>query len=109
MAKRFTELKERLDKKAATDPEVRRLREQARLDARREHIEWTLTEVRQTRNITQVELAGLLATAQSNVSRIEHGEDLLLSTLRSYIEALGGRLEITAIFDADERVVLDVA
>ena len=109
MAKRFTELKEQLDKRAANEPGVKRLREQARLETLREHIEWNLTELRQARQITQVELARLLETAQSNVSRIEHGDDLLLSTLRSYIEALGGHLEVTAIFYANERVVLDVA
>lgn len=37
--------------------------------------------------------------SQAQVSRIEHQADLYLSTLVSYLEALGGRLELTAIFD----------
>ena len=44
-----------------------------------------------------------MATTQPNVSRIERGGEMELSTLRSYIEALGGRLEIAAVFDDDER------
>jgi DNA-binding transcriptional regulator YiaG len=109
MAKRFTELKERLDKEAANEPEVQQLRDRARLDALKEHVEYNLTELRRAHAVTQVELAAMLRTAQSNVSRIEHGDDVLLSTLRSYVEALGGRLEIAVVFDEQERVVLDVA
>lgn len=109
MAKRFTELKERLDKQAAKEPEVRQLRERARLDALKEHVEYNLTELRRVQAVTQVELAALLRTTQSNVSRIEHGDDVLLSTLRSYVEALGGQLEIAVVFNEHERVVLDVA
>jgi ribosome-binding protein aMBF1 (putative translation factor) len=108
MAKQFNELKERLDKQAAKEPTVRQLRERARLDALKEHVEYSLTEVRRAHAVTQVELAALLRTAQSNVSRIEHGDDVLLSTLRSYVEALGGRLEIAVVFNEDERVVLDL-
>ena len=43
-----------------------------------------------------------MATMQPNLSRIERGGEMELSTLRTYIEALGGRLEIAAVFD-DER------
>ncbi len=39
-----------------------------------------------------------LGVTQANISRIEHEEDLYLSTLRSYVEALGGRLEVNAVF-----------
>jgi DNA-binding XRE family transcriptional regulator len=67
----------------------------------------TLKELRRRRAITQQELARLMATTQPNVSRIEKGGAMELSTLRSYIEALGGRLEVTAIFD-DDRVPLTV-
>lgn len=47
---------------------------------------------------TQQSLAEDLKMSQANVSRIEHEEDIYLSTLRNYIEALGGRLEIRAVF-----------
>lgn len=43
--------------------------------------------------------------AQSTVPRIEHDEDLYLSTLREYVEALGGRLEINAVFP-DQTIAL---
>ncbi len=64
-----------------------------------EIVEYTLGELRRARLITQVELARLMATTQPNVSRIEKGREMELSTLRSYIEALGGTLEVTAVFD----------
>ena len=40
-----------------------------------------------------------MARTQPNVSRIEKGTEMQLSTLRAYIEALGGRLEVSAVFD----------
>jgi predicted transcriptional regulator len=48
--------------------------------------------------VTQEELAHALDVSQSNISRVERSEDLYLSTLRGYVEALGGRLEINAVF-----------
>ena len=68
-----------------------------------EIVDYTLGELRRARKITQDELARLMATTQPNVSRIERGGEMELSTLRSYIEALGGRLEIAAVFDDTER------
>jgi hypothetical protein len=44
-------------------------------------------------------------SSQANVSQIEHTADIYLSTLRSYVEALGGRLEINAVFP-DETIGL---
>lgn len=73
-----------------------------RAEAIAEIVEYTLGELRRARKITQDELARLLDTTQPNISRIEHGGEMELSTLRGYIEALGGRLEIAAVFD-DER------
>lgn len=57
-----------------------------------------LAAAREERNVTQQELAGALGVSQANVSRIERGGDFYLSTLRRYVEALGGRLEIAAVF-----------
>jgi len=45
--------------------------------------------------------------SQANISRIEHEDDLYLSTIRSYIEALGGELQMKAVFE-DQEVSLDV-
>jgi DNA-binding transcriptional regulator YiaG len=74
-----------------------------RSEAIAEIVEYTLGELRRARKITQDELARLMATTQPNVSRIERGGEMELSTLRSYVEALGGRLEVTAVFDESER------
>ena len=61
-----------------------------------------LHELRQARGFTQTQLAAALDTKQSGISRIEHQTDLYLSTLSSYVEALGGRLELRANFDGVE-------
>jgi hypothetical protein len=50
-------------------------------------------------------MAEILGVTQANISRIEHEEDLYLSTLRSYVAALGGELEVNAVF-ADGKVAL---
>ena|ERR1700679_407574 len=66
-----------------------------------------LGELRQRRNQTQVNLAEVLNTSQANVSRMERTGNPYLETLADYVDALGGRLEITAVFD-DEVVPLSV-
>ena len=57
-----------------------------------------LHELRAARRLSQEALAAVLHTRQSSVSKIERRADMYVSTLRSYIEAMGGRLEITARF-----------
>jgi DNA-binding XRE family transcriptional regulator len=54
--------------------------------------------LRKARQQTQVELAKVLGLPQASVSDIENRSDLLLSTLGKYIHALGGELEIRAVF-----------
>jgi len=66
-----------------------------------------LYELRRSENVSQVELAERLAITQSAVSKIEHAEDVRLSTLRDYVEALGGHLELRARF-ADRDVSIEV-
>jgi transcriptional regulator with XRE-family HTH domain len=60
--------------------------------------EMPLQDLRRARQLSQVRLAETLDVAQSEVSKIEHRTDLYISTLRSYIEAMGGELEILARF-----------
>jgi len=67
-----------------------------------------LAQLRQSRHVTQVQLAETLGISQGNVSRLEARSDVYLSTLRSYVEALGGHLEIAAVFDDDERVPVQI-
>ncbi len=54
--------------------------------------------LRKAREQTQVELAETLGINQASVSAIENNSDLLLSTLAKYVSALGGRLELRAVF-----------
>ena len=97
-ARKFKEL----SKPIKADPVRAERIARERSEAIAEIVEHTLGELRRARKITQAELARLMATTQPNVSRIERAGEMELSTLRSYIEALGGRLEIAAVFD-DER------
>jgi hypothetical protein len=85
-----------LSEKARQDPE-----RSTRIDAYRRAIRdsLALAELRERRGETQVGVAERLGTSQANVSRIERQEDLYLSTLSGYIAALGGRLELRAVFD----------
>lgn len=64
-----------------------------------------LGELRRARQMTQVALAGRLHLPQSSVSRLERQADLYVSTLRKYIEAAGGQLEVRAVFpDLDAEI-----
>ncbi len=67
----------------------------------------SLFQMRERRGVSQEELARIWDTSQPNVSKIERQSDVLVSTLRRYVEALGGRLEVQAVFP-EERVVLDL-
>jgi DNA-binding XRE family transcriptional regulator len=60
--------------------------------------ELPLHELRRARELSQEELAQVLGATQPEISKIEHRADMYVSTLRRYIEAMGGRLEITAHF-----------
>jgi DNA-binding XRE family transcriptional regulator len=64
-----------------------------------------LEEVRKARQMTQAKLADALGVNQGEVSKIEHRTDIYLSTLAGYVEALGGKLEIRAVFpDREMRI-----
>ncbi len=66
-----------------------------------------LQELRESRKVTQTALAETLDMTQANISRIERQDDLYLSTIEEYIEGLGGRLEVRAVFP-DHVVSLEV-
>ena len=66
----------------------------------------TLAQVRKARAFTQATLAELLEMDQSEVSRLEHRSNMLLSTLRSFIRATGGELQLIATFPDAEPVQL---
>jgi DNA-binding XRE family transcriptional regulator len=69
--------------------------------------EKSLQELRQAHKLTQKRMAEVLGVGRDSVSRLEQRSDLLLSTLRGYVEALGGRLSLVAEFpDQQDPVVL---
>jgi DNA-binding transcriptional regulator YiaG len=90
--------------KAAMSPAA-----QARVDAR---VRATLAalplgEIRKAIGLTQVELAESLEVGQGSVSKIEHQADMYISTLRKYVNALGGELHLTAEFPDGRRMEID--
>jgi DNA-binding XRE family transcriptional regulator len=60
--------------------------------------ELTLRDLRQAEQLTQERMAELMGVEQENVSRLERRADLLLSTLSSYVAAMGGKLRLIAEF-----------
>ncbi len=72
--------------------------ELAKIDAEvaRDVLEMQLAELRELAGRTQVEVAAETKMAQAEISRMERRDDHLVSTLRRYVEALGGELEVVA-------------
>lgn len=68
--------------------------------------ELTLRDLRKAHDLTQERMAELLDIGQDSVSRLEQRSDLLLSTLRSYVDAMGGTLELVARFPDRPAVVV---
>jgi DNA-binding transcriptional regulator YiaG len=68
--------------------------------------EMSLRELRRAHKLTQERVAETLGIGQDQVSRLEQRSDLLISTLRSYVEAMGGRLILVAEFPKRKPVVL---
>jgi len=64
-----------------------------------------LYELRHGEAVSQAELAGRLDVTQGAISKLENSDDVRVSTLRQYLEALGARLELVAVFDDDDRRV----
>jgi DNA-binding XRE family transcriptional regulator len=60
--------------------------------------EMPLNELRQARGLSQKMLAEVLHVQQPSIAKLEKRTDMYLSTLRSHIEAMGGRLEVIAQF-----------
>lgn len=96
MARKFEELRSRMTSEQ---------RERSREKAKRLRAEMPLAELREARRLTQETLAGMLGNRQAAVSKIERRADMYVSTLRRYVEALGGELEIIARFpEGDVRI-----
>lgn len=89
MAKPFKNLREQMSPES-----LRRSKEMANEMMR----EIRLTELRNALGVSQEELAQLLKKKQAAVSRFERRSDMHISTLREFIAALGGRLQVIATF-----------
>ena len=68
--------------------------------------EINLRELRRLRKLTQARLSKKLKIGQEGISRIEKRSDLYLSTLRSYVEGVGGELTLVARFPDRPPVIL---
>lgn len=65
-----------------------------------------LDELRQARHMTQENLATVLGVNQAAISKMERRTDMYISTLKSYVQAMGGDLKIEAVFP-DGRVSIN--
>ncbi len=89
MAKKFTDLLDKMSPEAQA--EVAR-------DVRRIIAEMPLHRLRSARELTQENLAQVLGLKQGDISKMERRADMYVSTLASYVKAMGGTLEIRAVF-----------
>ena len=93
--KNFRVLQEQVLARPGAAERVERLKQENLVDI-------ALHDLRRRRSLSQQELAERLQVRQPAVSKIENGDDPRLSTLRSYIEALGGELELRVHLDDEE-------
>lgn len=67
----------------------------------------TLKDLRKAANQTQEDLAIALGVGQDTISRLEKRSDMLLSTLRQYVESVGGKLDIVATLPDRPPLLID--
>jgi len=89
MAKNFRELRAKMSARAQAASEVER---------RRLLEEMSLFQLRKARELTQTKIADELHMGQGDVSKLERRTDMYVSTLASYLQAVGADLEIRAVF-----------
>jgi transcriptional regulator with XRE-family HTH domain len=68
--------------------------------------EMTLQDLRKAQKLTQEQMAAALHIGQDSVSRIEKRSDFLLSTLRTYVQAMGGSLDLVVRFADRDPVII---
>lgn len=96
MARNFKELHAKMDP-------ARRARVEERVQEALKAM--PLEELRAARELTQTQLAQVLQVSQGAVSKVERRTDMYISTLRSYVRAVGGDLEIRAVFPDGEVLI----
>ena len=87
----------RLDEVVAALPAARRAQIEARFEELKAEVEG-LGDLRRAAGKAQAEIASVLKIKQPSVSKIEKQADMYLSTLRSYVEAVGGQLDLIVRF-----------
>jgi DNA-binding transcriptional regulator YiaG len=97
MARNYKELQAKMDPISIADNRVRVREELQRM---------ALEELRCAKQLTQADMAEMLNVPQSSVSRIERRADMYLSTLRNYLHAMGGTLQIHAVFPDGSAAVI---
>jgi DNA-binding XRE family transcriptional regulator len=96
MAKKYAELREKMSPEA---------RERARAKTAAMLAEMPLHELRRARGLSQELMAETLHIKQPAIAKMEKRTDMYLSTMRKFIEAMGGRLDVIAHFpDGDVRI-----
>jgi len=98
MARKFNELRAKMSQTAQIKSEAM---------AREILAQLPLQELRRAREYSQQTLADAMGVPQSAISKIERRTDAYVSTLRKYLRALGGELEIVAAFPDGTRVKID--
>jgi len=98
MARNYKELQARMDPASVADNRQRVREELQRM---------ALEDLRNAKHATQTDMAELLDVPQSSVSRIEQRADMYLSTLRNYVHAMGGVLQIQAVFPDGGTVIIN--
>jgi transcriptional regulator with XRE-family HTH domain len=93
MTRNFRELQSKMspERRARVENRVRKAIQEMALD-----------ELRSARQLTQSELADVLKVDQGSISKLERRTDMYISTLRRYVEAMGGSLQIRAVFPEGE-------
>jgi transcriptional regulator with XRE-family HTH domain len=93
MAHKFKELQTKIsaERRARVEERVREAIKAMALD-----------ELRVAREFTQAELSQVLRVDQGSISKLERRTDMYIGTLRRYIEAMGGSLQIRAVFPDGE-------
>jgi transcriptional regulator with XRE-family HTH domain len=96
MARKFKELFQQMPARAQAEVKAR---------AKKMLAEMALDELREARKLTQEQLAKRFKVGQPAIAKLEKRTDMYLSTLRGVINAMGGELEIRAVFsDGDVRI-----
>jgi DNA-binding XRE family transcriptional regulator len=102
MQLRSPKMARKLDDVMATLPKARK----KRVEDRAMELA-TLKDLRHAAQQTQEQMAAALGVRQDTISRLEKRSDMLLSTMRHYVESMGGKLELVAKFPDRPSVVID--